>query len=123
MDALLIPVDPSEPITRITLDRGDWQGMVAAIGGECRYIERVRTRLTQPHLGNLVLAVDEMGLYHAWARNDRASMLYAPGAQPGIHGPALVLRETMDYIEGADFTTVLAVDLDTVQGYLTLVSR
>lgn len=122
MDALLIPTG-SEPITRITLTDDHYPTMAAAIGGRCTFIERVRTRLSVPHLGNLVLAVDEMGLFHDWPRNDRASALYAPGVQPGIHGPALLMRESRDYLEGADFLSVVEGDLAVVTEYLSLVSR
>lgn len=117
IDGLLIPVDINLPISAVSMAKS-WEAMRDAIGGPCQYIERVRTRLTQPHLGNLVLVVDEMGLYHEWTRNARASALYAPGVFPGIMGPALLFREQQNLLDGADFASVRGEDIAVVTDYL-----
>lgn len=115
MKALHIPVG-DEPITviEVTLDH---QVLAAAIGGDCQYVERVRTRLTMPHLGNLTLCVDETGLFHDGGYNARATALYAPGATPGIHGPALMMREAHTP-DGIDWVSVADGDLRVVNAYL-----
>lgn len=119
MKALLIPCDAHEPITLIEVD--GFAGMALAIGRPCRYIERVRTRLTQPHLGNLVLVVDEDGLFHDWPDNPRANLLYSNG-QAMIKGPALMLREAWG-ADGLDFAPVKDDDLAVVATDLTAVYR
>ena len=99
--------------------------MCKVIGNRCELIERVRTRLTQPHLGNLVLAVDESGLYHDVETNVLATLLYNPGWRPGkgqagsIAGHALVFREEWNLEDGGmDFASVKDGDLDVVRKYL-----
>jgi hypothetical protein len=102
--------------------------MAAVIGPRCDLIERVRTRLTQPHLGNLVLAVDESGLYHDLPVNVLATLLYNPRWRPpqqhgAIHGNALVLREEFNYEDGGmDFAGVRDGDVTVVRDYVTQVS-
>jgi len=98
MRAIKIPVDHTEPIAVVDVGH-DWRSMAQAIGGPCEYIERVRCPLTPEH--NLVLAVDENGLFDGQPVNDRAWPLYpVPGYQ--LHGTVLVLQEGLTS-EGIDF--------------------
>jgi hypothetical protein len=106
------------------------QAMADVIGPQCDLIERVRTRLTQPHLGNLVLATDESGLYHDLQVNTLATLLYNPRWRPrgdrnqagAIVGNAILFREVFDFEEGADFASVIESDLDVVRAYHAQVS-
>lgn len=116
MKALYIPCDVTEPITLIEV--AGYAEMAKAIGRPCRYIERVRTRLTQPHLGNLVLVVDEDGLFHDWPDNPRANLLYSNGMGM-IKGPALMLREAWG-ADGLDFAPVQDGDVAVVASDLNV---
>ena len=128
MKGLLITT--SDAITEVDIAGEDLDlldNMARVIGGGCTLIERVRTRLTMPHLGNLVLAVDESGLYHDVPTNVLATLLYNPAWRPGgsqagsIAGHALMFRETWS-IDGLDFASIKDGDGTVVRSYLNSVA-
>lgn len=110
MKAVRIPVDRDLPVVLIDVNNG-WQAMAKAIGGSCEYIERVKCVLTPTW--NLVMVVDEEGIYHEDQKpNYRAGYLY-PFSD--INGDVLVMAE--DWVgDGRDF-----VDLENPQQALELV--
>lgn len=99
MKVIKIPADTQQPITLI--DVNGWEGMAAAIGGSCQYVEKVNCTLT-PDSG-LVMVVDEMGLHHQdQLPNPRAQNLY-----PFSDIVGNVLVAAMGYTaEGVDFVDI-----------------
>lgn len=114
MRGLLIPTESDKPISSVeipdTPNNIQLQFMRDLIGGG--WLEPIHTnplmdtidRAQSPHLYRIVMLVDEDGAGRL-PPNVRASQLYAPG-KAYIYGPAIILGEYRDQLEGDDFLTL-----------------
>lgn len=116
MKAIKIPHTHDTPIEIIEVDfatgSDNYQVLAAAIGGPCKYIERVRCTLSVDH--GLVLVVDEEGQLNEQEANFRAWPLYPVPGYP-LAGDVLVMAENRTPL-GVDF-----VDMEDPEKALLLV--
>lgn len=96
--ALLVPADPDQKISLVTVENG-WRSLARAVGAE--YFERVNVTKT------MKLVVDESGRLNGSFVNYAISGYFYPGI---ICGDVLVLSE--EYTdEGPDFCSLTDEDL------------